>query len=48
MVGGYTEDLKKNIPIKIERWARAWGWAFARDKTIIRAVGRLSQSKAVT
>ena len=40
--------LKKRIPVKIERWARTWGWAFARDNTIIRAVVRLSQSKAVT
>ena len=40
--------LKKHIPVKIERWAHAWGWAFARDNTLIRAVIRLSQSKAVT
>ena len=48
MVGGYMGTLKKHIPVKIERWACAWGWAFARDNTIIRAVVRLSQSKAVT
>jgi len=45
-------DLKNHIPVKIERWVRAQGWAFARDNTmrnrIIRAVDRLSQSKAVT
>ena len=45
-------DLKNHIPVKIERWVRAQGWVFARDNTIrnriIRAVDRLSQSKAVT